>query len=1000
MPGTTFLPIAGTVGTLVAMFLGAAVLVLIAANFHKMMNRPALSESDAHTGGVFEYTKKVFGYDHSLMCVWSIALAYVSILWANMTAFPLIIRYLFGPVLQWGFSYTFAGFQVWAGEILVSVLVVLVCGFLSAKFARFTRLLQTILAAVLFFGVVSCFFFAFSKVGFDFSSFAPEFSPIGKNASRPLLQILNIVALAPWAFIGFCVVSLLPGKSEFSDGSFPRKKSFLLMAAAIFCGMLVYVLLTLLSTLNLPEDCGTWVDYISHLSDYGGRSGIPTFHAVETLLGRGGFVFLGVCVCAAILTGILGMYRAASRLLQSMAEDDVLPAWFGRLSENGLPRNATVFIMLLSVLIPFFGRTAIGWIVDITTICAAISYAYISAASFVVSRREGDGIFMFTGAAGFVASIFFCFPILPTPWNPLSLERESYFILAAWGMVGLVLFRIVFIRDAKNRFGKSTVMWIAMLFIVLVSSTMWQRQMTYDETEEIITNISNFHKNTHVEEGIPMTEFQIEREEDFMENQMDTVRDSQFTNSIVQFTLIFASLAIMLNIFTTQKKREQKLDAEKSLAEEASKAKSVFLSNMSHDIRTPMNAIIGYITLAKREGTTIEQMREFLGKVEGSSQHLLALINDVLEMSRIESGKMELEEVPCDLKKLMDGVRDMFSTQMSQKNIVYTVTTTNIRNRNVLCDKNRLNRVLLNLISNAYKFTPDGGSVYVSLEEKNSLAAQSRNSENAKFGKNSDFDTLNQRDDSADSEKVAHFELRVRDSGIGMSPEFAEKVFEAFERERTSTVSGIQGTGLGTAITKSIVDLMGGDIRVQTALGEGSEFIVNVAFRVAENGATESENQKSAEFEKISESDSPQIPENSETGEKAAPNFSEMRLLLVDDVEINREIAEAILEDFGFSVEIAENGKEAVEKVECAEAGHFDAVLMDIQMPVMDGYEATAKIRALSDEKKARIPIVAMTANAFSEDIQKARDSGMDGHIAKPVDIGALTKTLAEVLRR
>ena len=381
---------------------------------------------------------------------------------------------------------------------------------------------------------------------------------------------------------------------------------------------------------------------------------------------------------------------------------------------------------------------------------------------------------------------------------------------------------------------------------------------------------------------------------------------------------------------------------------------------MSHDIRTPMNAIIGYINLAKRPGTTPDELRTFLAKVEGSSQHLLALINDVLEMSRIESGKMDLEEVPCNLSKLMDGVRDMFATQMANKGIVYTVAAHGIKHPRVFCDKNRLNRVLLNLISNAFKFTPEGGAVHVSLSETGAV-----------------------------TEGSAAYELRVKDSGIGMSPEFAAKVFEAFERERTSTVSGIQGTGLGMAISKSLIDLMGGTIRVSTASGEGTEFIVNIRFRVQDAGAT-------ADGATGATADGA-------TGAGAvapsAPDFTTMRVLLTDDVDINREIAVMLLSDLGFTVETAVNGKEALDKVAQADAGYYDAVLMDIQMPVMDGYEACRAIRALPDAAKARIPIVAMTANAFAEDVQKAADAGMNAHIAKPIDISAMTQTLTDVLR-
>ena len=264
------------------------------------------------------------------------------------------------------------------------------------------------------------------------------------------------------------------------------------------------------------------------------------------------------------------------------------------------------------------------------------------------------------------------------------------------------------------------------------------------------------------------------------------------------------------NLETIDQKNAE-LTAAKNKAEVSSQAKTTFLFNMSHDIRTPMNAIIGYTGLARRDGTTESEMRGFLEKIDSSSRHLLALINDVLEMSRIESGKMELEPVNTDLVKALYEARDMFATHMAGKHITYTVTADHVTNRWVICDKNRLDRVLLNLISNAYKFTPDGGNVTVTLRQTDC------------------------------TEEMGDYELRVKDNGIGMSSEFAAKVFDAFERERTSTVSGIQGTGLGMAITKRTVDAMGGSIRVETEKDKGSEFIVQVRFPLADAAGDEAD---------------------------------------------------------------------------------------------------------------------------------------------------------------
>ncbi|MBO4915623.1 MAG: response regulator, partial [Oscillospiraceae bacterium] len=314
--------------------------------------------------------------------------------------------------------------------------------------------------------------------------------------------------------------------------------------------------------------------------------------------------------------------------------------------------------------------------------------------------------------------------------------------------------------------------------------------------------------------------------------------------------------------------------------------------------------------------------------------------------SRIENGKMELDARPADLVRVMDEVRDMFDMQMQTKNLRFTVDVKGVDDRFVLCDANRLDRVLLNLVSNAFKFTPEGGSIDVTLTQ------------------------------TGKTETAGAYELRVKDTGMGMSPEFAATVFEAYSREKAA--SQIQGTGLGMAITKSIVDLMGGTIEVQSEQGKGTEFIVRLELPPAEDAAAD---------------------EPGATDVPSARDFTGVKLLLVDDNEINREIATLILEEAGFSVDTAENGKEAYEKIAASKPGDYQAVLMDVNMPVMNGYEATKAIRALPEAQLASVPILAMTANAFAEDKQAARDAGMDGHLAKPIDLEKILAELARVLK-
>ncbi len=397
-------------------------------------------------------------------------------------------------------------------------------------------------------------------------------------------------------------------------------------------------------------------------------------------------------------------------------------------------------------------------------------------------------------------------------------------------------------------------------------------------------------------------------------------------------------------------KSQKKLKAALKAAESANKAKTLFLNSMSHDIRTPMNAIIGFTTLADSHIDNKERVKNYLGKILISSRHLLSLINDVLDMSRIESGKVKIEKAPLSLPKLIDEICTIIQAGISEKQLDFSVDADGIKDQNVTGDSLRIQQVLLNILGNATKFTPAGGMVHFQIREKESVLSDAGN--------------------------TAIYEFLIRDNGIGMSREFQKHIFEAFSREDSAAVSGLQGTGLGMAITKNIVDLMGGTIAINSEEGKGSEFVVCL------------------ELEKYTGTELDAEMENN----KSAADFGDRKILLVEDNELNQEIAKAILQDYGFVVDAVSDGAEAVEKIKGSEGAAYDLVLMDIQMPGMNGYEATRKIRRLEDPVRAAIPIIAMTANAFEEDKKKALEAGMNGHITKPVEIPKLLEMLGKIL--
>lgn len=522
-------------------------------------------------------------------------------------------------------------------------------------------------------------------------------------------------------------------------------------------------------------------------------------------------------------------------------------------------------------------------------------------------------------------------------------------------------------------------------------------------------------------------------------------------------------------------------------AEAADRAKSVFLSNMSHDIRTPMNAIIGFTTLAQTNLDNRERVQDYLKKILSSSNHMLSLINDILDMSRIESGKLNIEEKACSISDIFRDMRDIIQTQMHSKQLDFFMDAVDVIDEDIYCDKLHVNQVLLNLLSNAIKFTPSGGTIALTIRQK----------PRAPKGYGS-------------------YEIRVKDTGIGMSKEFTEHIFEPFERERNTTVSGIQGTGLGMAITKNIIDTMGGTIELHSEPGKGTEFVINLDFRLQNEPKTVAAVEALEGMRALVVDDSfttcdsitkmlrqigmrpewvlhgkeavlhakqayelgdeyfayivdlllpdlnglevvrqirsivgdstpiiivtaydwtPYEEEAREAGvtafcnkpiflselrdilitagsdpihaqeiaEAARQDMSEQmkgtRLLLAEDNELNREIAVELLSEKGFIVDTAEDGTVAVEKVRNAEPGYYALILMDIQMPQMNGYDATKAIRAMEDPERAAIPIVAMTANAFDEDRQKALESGMNAHIAKPIDVEKLLAVLSDILQ-
>ena len=1065
MPGGTFLPIAGPVGSALGLCIGGAVMLILAVNYGYLMNR------FPDSGGTYSYTKTAFGYDHGFLSAWFLILTYVAIIWANATALPLIARTVLGGTFQFGFDYEIAGFHVWFGEIMLAV-GSLVLAALICLYRKRAERWQIVMAVVLLGGVVICFIAAMLKA--DGSRvFQPPFAP----GAGEFGGTFTIFALAPWAYVGFESIS-----HSAAEARFDLRRSFRIMAAAVICAAAAYSLLVLLAVTALPEGCADWTDYVGRLGSFDGLAAQPTFHAAGAAMGRAGVVLLSAAAFGGIVTGLIGNYVALSRLLCALSDDGMFPKWLGVKDRNLAPRRAILCILAVSAVLPFFGRTAISWIVDVTTVGATIAYAFASASAWKLAKETGDAKHEVFGLVGMIAAVLFALEFLiPNVVSIKTLSTESYLILAVWSIGGFLYFRFYIRRDREGRLGRSIVAWVVLLALIIFTSSVWM-----DQTAENALSQSNANIQAHLEENGGQID------EAFLASESAKTEHALRVSSSIQIALITLSLAILLEIYSFMQKRERQTEVEKLLAEQSSRAKTSFLSNMSHEIRTPMNAIIGLDNIALRDPELTPRTREHLEKIGASARHLLGLINDILDMSRIESGRMVLKNEEFSFREFLDQINIIINGQCQDKGLHYECQIVGRAADYYVGDDMKLKQVLINILGNSVKFTDPGGSVTLTVQD----------------------------DGESDGRRTLRF--RMQDTGAGMEKEFIPKIFDAFSQEDTTTTNRYGGSGLGMAITKNFVEMMGGSIQVESEKGVGSTFTVTVqlgasqrSFREAApislptdlrilvvdddeiacehislvldalglRADTETDPQKAlAQLRQAHESGKPcgllltdyKMPEMNgldliralrsfDGGETAAiiltgynwdiiedealeggadgilakPLFPEVlqrevravldrrggtadpvtpvpipetdetslsaalagkRVLMAEDVEQNAEILADLLELEDMLSEHARNGQEAVDMFAASPEGWYDVILMDVRMPVMDGLTAAASIRALDRPDAETVPIIAMTANVFDEDVMRSLEAGMNAHLGKPVEPERLYDTIAKHL--
>ena len=912
LPWTTFLPGGGPLGTVLGLVVGGLVMSAIAWNYHYMMNRHPGS------GGVYTYASEVFGRDHGFLCGYFLGFAYVAIVWLDMTALVTLGHYTMGDLLNFGFKYTVEGRTVWLGDILFAIVASVAVAAICCR-RKISAIVQTVMAVIFAAGIIVCFVAALFHWANNPTALGPMFAP---SDSCCISQALGILVIAPWLFVGIETISNLSGEFRFS-----LRNSFMVMLAAILATVVSYVMLTAIP-IFVCGDKG-WPAAVSSIAN-AFNSDFYAFDMVRTLFGRAGFAMMGIVLMGGIFTNLVGNTIAASRIATAMANDDALPSIFSEENSDGSPYKAVLLIAASIIVIAPFGRAVIGVVVDIAIIGAAIAYGYTSAAAFRTARQAGDKRTQRLGVAGTVISsavvIFVLKPILSLEAS--SISTMSYLILVAWGISGLALFLAIFRRDHLRRYGRSPIVWMSMFMMILILSFIWVSQSTHDATEAAYDSIVSYHErhckhneskdNDRHEENVHLSAA--------LRANLSVVNSSIIRNNLLQGGLSLLALALMLCLYNALRRREREIMQEKV------NAKSYFFSTVSHDIRTPLNAIIGFSEMLKVGFKTDAERNQATDAIITSGKTLLGLINDVLDLSKLESGKMEISLEPTDCVRLMRDLTESFRVANNKPNVDIRCSIGKMPM--LMIDPQRLRQIVFNLFGNAVKFTKRG---HVTLR--------------VSFERHGNADT-------------GVFRLEVEDTGCGISEEDLKRIGSAYVQVG-SKVGRNGGTGLGLAICKQLSAAMGGRLEVESEFGKGSKFSIVVPdVKIAPDDVVLSKNDEAVEKQ------------------EEASQCSVHRILLADDSKMNIMVLKALLKHFGeFEIETAADGEEALKILETPDKEPFDLVLTDMWMPNLDGEGLVKAIR--SKTALASLRVIVVTADVEFQ--AKFDEMGFDGILLKPI---------------
>ena len=533
----TYLAQAGILGTLAGLGIGLAVFLLIVRNLQYMMRH------NASAGGIYNYTRRVCGHDFGFLTAWFLFLTYIAILWANLTSLPLFARYLVGDIFRFGFHYRIFGYDVYAGEALLSVGAVCLVGLLCAKTRKAPQTLMITLALTFITSLFACLAIALIRRGSGNGfSFEPLMIPDKSEAG----QILRIAAISPWAFIGFENVAHF--SSEFA---FPARKMNRVLILSVVMTTLVYIALTVLSVTAYPPAYDSWLAYIRDLGNLNGLEGLPAFYAARHYLGDAGVTILFIALFAVILTSLIGNLMTLSRLLYALGRNQLLPEKLAKVNGHGEPENGIWTVVILSCLIPLMGRTAIGWVVDVTTLGATMIYGLMSWAVFKEAGKNGDRFDRTTGAAGTALMIgFAALLLLPSLVNLDAMANESYILFTAWAILGLLFFRRIMNRDRDRNYGRSIIVWLILLLLIMFTALAWMTEQNTATTQGILGEIRDYY---HAQAGGAG----LEQDAAFIQEQSNQIHDLNLRTTLVLCGLFLFAVGVMLNNFLSAQRREK-----------------------------------------------------------------------------------------------------------------------------------------------------------------------------------------------------------------------------------------------------------------------------------------------------------------------------------------------------------------------------------------------------------------------------------------------------------